>query len=114
MQQFQSSEPSVGGHMVSPVPMGLPAVILGGWSGDEGSIPGASLQASLTQSSQCPCEESVYHHPPNIGAETSSGREGLSAPISPDFPIPQASFRTLTLSPELAEGVSYPGLCTYL
>ena len=50
--------------MVSPVPMGLPAVILGGWSGDEGGIPGASLQASLTQPSQCPCEESVYHHLP--------------------------------------------------
>lgn len=34
---------------------------------------------------------------PDIGAETSSGREVLSAPISPDSPILQAGFRTLTL-----------------
>ena len=50
---------------------------------------------------------------PYIGAEKSSGREGLSAPIPLDSWIPQAGSRPLTLSPELAEGVSYPGLCTY-
>ena len=81
--------------MLSPVPVDLPGVILGGWSKDEGSVPGASLQASLTESSQCPCEGSVYH--PLYRSRNELREEVLSGPISLDSPILQAGFRTLTL-----------------
>ena len=70
-------------------------VILGGWSKDEGSVPGASLQASLTESSQCLCEGSVYH--PLYRSRNELREEVLSGPISLDSPILQAGFRTLTL-----------------
>lgn len=46
---------------------------------------------------------------PHIEAEISSGRGGLPAPIPPHSPVPQSGFRTLILSPELAERPSPPG-----